>query len=60
MSDSTNMTIGLPDYIPAFYDSYFSDNGINQSLTAAETIIYYLENIESEVNYPQCNRFFKF
>jgi 2',3'-cyclic-nucleotide 2'-phosphodiesterase (5'-nucleotidase family) len=60
LADSVNITLGLPDYIPAIHDSYFSDEGATQSLTAAETIIYYLENINSDVNYPSCNRFFRF
>ena len=58
--DSNVLTLGTNDYIPAVYDNYFPTNGNIQTLTAAETIISYLENVNSEVNYPSCVRFFRF
>ncbi len=58
--DNTILILGTNDYIPAVYDNYFPVNGNIQSLTAAETIIYYLENINSEMNYPNCSRFFRY
>jgi len=60
LSDNTELTLGTNDYIPAVYDSYFPVNGDIQVLTAAETIIYYLENVNSEVDYPNCSRYFRF
>ena len=60
LEDHISMTIGIPDYIPAIHDQYFTDDGNKQPLTAAESLIYSLENINSQVNYPDCNRFFKF
>jgi hypothetical protein len=54
------LTLGTNDYIPAVYDSYFPENGDIQALTAAETIIYYLENLNSNVNYTNCSNYFRF
>ncbi len=58
--DATILTIGTNDYIPAVYENYFPLNGNVQSLTAAETLIAYLENNNSQVNYPNCNQYFKY
>lgn len=60
ISDSTILTIGTNDYIPAVYENYFPINGFVQSLTDAETVISYLENNNSEVNYPNCHRYFRY
>lgn len=58
--DNTILTLGTNDYIPAVYDNYFPTNGNIQSLTAAETIIYYLENVNSVVSYPSCDHYFRY
>ncbi len=58
--DGTILTIGTNDYIPAVYENYFPLVGNVQSLTAAETIISYLENNNSQVNYPNCDNYFRF
>ena len=60
LSDNTILTLGTNDYIPAVYDSYFPHSGSIQELTAAETIISYLENINDQVSYPSCVRFFRY
>lgn len=60
LPDTSILTLGTNDYIPAVHDNYFPLNGSIQPLTAAETIIYYLENVNSQVNYPNCNRYFRF
>jgi len=57
--DTTILTVGLNDYIPAVYDAYFPNNGIVQPQTDAEAVISYLEEINSEVNYSN-NNYFKF
>ncbi|NOQ92539.1 MAG: hypothetical protein GQ552_07475 [Flavobacteriaceae bacterium] len=57
--DNTILSVGLNDYIPAVYDVYFPNNGIVQPQTDAETVISYLEEINSEVNYSNSN-YFKF
>lgn len=58
--DDYLLSVGINDYIPAVHPMYFPDNGILQSLTAAETLIAYLENINNEVDYQYCNRYFRY
>lgn len=58
--DTTILTVGTNDYIPAVYKNYFPSYGDVQSFTAAETVISYLENNNSQVNYPNCNNYFRF
>ena len=58
--DATVLSLGTNDYIPAVYENYFPINGSVQSLTAAETLISYLETINSQVNYPNCDHYFKY
>jgi len=58
--DDTVLTLGTNDYIPAVYENYFPLTGSIQSLTAAETLISYLETINSQVNYPVCEHFFRY
>ncbi|CAM1353397.1 bifunctional metallophosphatase/5'-nucleotidase [Tenacibaculum insulae] len=60
MDDTTTVSVGLNDYIPAVHGSYFPVDNTIQALSAAESIIYYLQNINSEVNYPQCGNFFRY
>lgn len=58
--DNTILSIGTNDYIPAVHENYFPSNGNIQLLTAAETIISYLENINGQVNYPNCDHYFRY
>ncbi|SDR86856.1 5'-nucleotidase/hypothetical protein [Polaribacter sp. KT25b] len=58
--DATILTIGTNDYIPAVYEDYFPANGKVQLLTAAETILSYLNNYNDQVNYPNCNHYFRY
>ncbi|NQT77823.1 MAG: bifunctional metallophosphatase/5'-nucleotidase [Bacteroidetes bacterium] len=62
LQDNVSLTIGLNDYIPAVNDMYFPppSAGIIQPFTDAESIIIYLENNPGPVNYPDCNRYFKY
>ncbi len=60
LDDATILTVGINDYIPTVYSSYFPENGVVQSLTAAETLIAYLETINNQVNYPVCDCYFRF
>ncbi len=59
-SDDTVISIGINDYIPAVHDTYFPVIGEIQSLTSAETIIYYLENINDQVDYTDSNCYFRY
>ena len=58
--DNYVLTVGINDYIPAVHDLYFPDNGVVQSLSAAETLIEYLKNINGEVDYAYCNQYFRY
>jgi len=58
--DDIVLSVGINDYIPAVHEIYFPDNGVVQQLTAAETIIAYLQNINSQVNYANCNGYFRY
>lgn len=60
LSADTMLTLGINDYIPAVHASHFPAEGDIQSMTAAETMIFYLENINSQVDYADCNRYFRF
>ena len=60
LNDAAVITVGVNDYIPAVHDNYFPTNNDVQNLTAAESIIYFLQNIKSEVNYPSCGNFFRY
>ena len=60
LPDDKVLSIGINDYIPSVFDEYFPANGELQPFTVAEALIYYLKNINSEVDYPNCNRFFKY
>ncbi|MDH3649770.1 MAG: bifunctional metallophosphatase/5'-nucleotidase [Saprospiraceae bacterium] len=60
LSDTTSLTIGLNDYIPAVFDDHFSGNGQIHSLNDAETVIQYLLEIDGDVDYQQCDRFFRY
>ena len=58
--DNTTLTVGINDYIPTVHYAYFPDNGTLQPLTAAETLIAYLETINDQVNYSSCDRYFEY
>ncbi len=60
LPSETMLTLGINDYIPAVHASHFPEEGDIQTMTAAETIIYYLENVNSQVDYADCNRYFRF
>ena len=58
--DTTVLSLGTNDYIPAVYENYFPLNGSIQSLTAAETLMSYLETKNSHVDYPNCEHYFRY
>ncbi len=60
LSDNQTLTIGLNDYIPAVYDSYFTQTPTIKPYTTAETIINYLENNTATINYSQVTNYFKY
>ena len=60
LNDNETLTIGLNDYIPAVYDTYFTQTPTFLPNTTAETLINYLENTTNSINYTQVNSYFKF
>lgn len=60
ISDDYTLKVGINDYIPAVYPAYFPDNGKAQALTAAESIIAFLEANNQAINYGGCNSYFHF
>lgn len=60
LDDNYNLTVGLNDYIPAVYDNLFPPDGDILPLKDAETIIDWLKNNPQPINYPECNRYFRY
>jgi len=60
LDENTTLTIGLNDYIPAVYDTYFTQTPTIRPYTTAETIINYLNNNTNPINYTSYNNYFKF
>jgi len=60
LNDNFNLTIGLNDYIPAVYDTYFTQTPTFKPYTTAEAIVNYLENNSSPINYTNYSNYFKF
>ena len=58
--DTTTLTIGVNDYIPAVHDTYFPASKIVKPQTDAETVISFLEQINSQVNYGTTSNYFKY
>ena len=60
ISDDKVLTVGINDYIPAVHEAFFPDNGDIQSSTTAETIIRYLQDVNEQVDYPDCDHYFRY
>ena len=60
LNDNTNISVGLNDYIPAVYDTYFTQTPTFLPNTTAETIINYLYNNQSPIDYTSCSGYFKY
>lgn len=60
LGENYTLTIGLNDYIPAVYDTYFTETPTYKPYTTAEAIINYLENNVTPINYTNNNNYFKF
>lgn len=58
--DDYVLTVGINDYIPAVHDLYFPSEGNRQLLTAAETLIYFLENVTATIDYRGSNCYFRY
>jgi 2',3'-cyclic-nucleotide 2'-phosphodiesterase (5'-nucleotidase family) len=60
LEDSDRVTLGTNDYIPAVDNEFFPVSGTLKDLTDAETIINYLQANPEPVNYPTCERYFRY
>lgn len=60
LANDSELTVGMNDYLPAVHEAYFPENGKMQDLTSAESLIYYLENINKDVNYAYCDHYFRY
>lgn len=57
LPDDQKLTMGVNDYIPAIYDSFFNMQEADiKSYTTAEAVIGYLQNINSTINFSNCSR----
>lgn len=60
LSDRTILSVGVNDYIPAVFDTYFPTSNTVKAETDAETVINYLEKTSTQINYSSSNNFFRF
>lgn len=60
LHDDEVLRVGINDYIPAVHSPYFPDEREEQPLTAAESIIKFLENTSSNIDYSDCSRYFRY
>ena len=60
LSDNSTLTVGLNDYIPAVYDTYFTQTPTIKPYTTAEGLIEYLQNNTDAINYTQVNSYFQY
>jgi len=60
LDDTTSLTVGLNDYIPAVYEIYFTQAPVNKPYTTAETIINYLDHTSNSIDYTDINSYFKY
>jgi len=59
LPDDTILKLGMNDYIAAVHHSFFPENGVKQNQTDAESIISYLSEMNSQVDYPNSDRYFR-
>ena len=60
LTDNTLITIGLNDYIPAVYDTYFTQTAVLKNYTSAEGLIQYLQQNTTPINYSAITNFFQY
>ncbi|UMB55085.1 bifunctional metallophosphatase/5'-nucleotidase [Lutibacter sp. A64] len=60
LDDTEILTVGLNDYIPAVYDTYFTKTPTFLPNTTAEILINYLESTSTPVNYTQVDSYFRY
>jgi 5'-nucleotidase/UDP-sugar diphosphatase len=60
LDDNLIVKVAINDYIAAVHDSFFPEMGVIHKLTAAETLIYFLENIQSDIDYSDKNNYWRY
>lgn len=61
LDDNAIISIGINDYIPAVFDSYFPiEKADIKDFTTAEAIIAYLKSINDQIDYAGCDQFFDY
>jgi 2',3'-cyclic-nucleotide 2'-phosphodiesterase (5'-nucleotidase family) len=60
ISDNTVLKVGLNDYIPAVFDTYFPTANLVLPETDAETVINYLKQTSTKINYSTSNNYFRY
>lgn len=58
--DDYVLKVGINDYIPAVHSIFFPEEGKIQPLTAAETIITFLENNSDPIDFKGYNNYFRY
>ncbi|HKL66697.1 MAG TPA: bifunctional UDP-sugar hydrolase/5'-nucleotidase [Bacteroidales bacterium] len=54
------LSVAINDYIPNIHESYFPEPAEVYDITTAEAIISYLRNLSEPIDYPKCNRYFRY
>ncbi len=60
LDDQSVLSVAVNDYVAAVHSDFFGPNGDFLSYTSAECLIYYLQSIESEVDYSSSECYFRF
>ncbi|WP_346854233.1 bifunctional UDP-sugar hydrolase/5'-nucleotidase [uncultured Draconibacterium sp.] len=58
--DDYVLKVGINDYIPAVHSLYFPENGEKQTLTAAETLVAYLQTVNTPIDFSSCYNYFRY
>jgi hypothetical protein len=58
--DDYVLKVGINDYIPAVHSLYFPENGERQTLTAAETLVAYLQTVSDPIDFSSCYNYFRY
>jgi 5'-nucleotidase/UDP-sugar diphosphatase len=60
LPDNLVQSVGINDYVPAVHDAFFPADPEILDKTTAEVILHYLTENNDQINYPDCERYFRF
>jgi 5'-nucleotidase/UDP-sugar diphosphatase len=60
LSDNLVQSVGINDYVPAVHNAFFPADPEILDKTTAEVILHYLAESNDQINYPDCERYFRF